>query len=219
MPEFTERFFIFPPVSMLWSGDFPLPAIDSRVFIMMNNIGRALVKGYYASGEYVGVMTLPISPPGWLCEQWLEEQKNPSSPEWVKEGIGCEFGSEVSLVEPSRTNGLKHVVLTLQYCLETFEATCQCGTCDPCTVRKDDINKSIAMVEELDWSANTARGGHPARFILQRAAAKAEFDDLKAVARFVRDCLPPHLVLHDNATPAEIAAFASRNDWRLTAIA
>jgi hypothetical protein len=242
MPEFKERFFIAPPVPtsetkkddndnllpvyldergdpMLWSGDFPLPTIDSRVFIKVNNIGWALVKGYYASGGYVGVMTLPISPPVWLCEQWLEEQKNPSSSEWVKQGIGCEFGSELSLAEPGTTGELQHVILTLQYCLETFEATCQCGRCDPCTQGKEDITKAISTVEELDWRGNTGTSGRHARFLLQRAAAKAEFDDLRAVARFVRDCLPSHLVLHDNATPAEIAAYASRNDWRLTEVA
>jgi hypothetical protein len=172
MPEFKERFFIPPPVPtsetsndandnllpvyrdeqgepLLWSGDFPLPIIDSRVFVKLNKIGWALVKGYYASSGYVGVMTLPINPPAWLCEQWLEEQKDPSSPEWLKQGIGCEFGSELSLVEPVTTSGLQHIVFTLQYCLETFEGACQCGTCDPCTQGKNDIKKAISTVEAL----------------------------------------------------------------------
>lgn len=90
MSEFIERFFIpFPnatsekrkdangnlldvylderPEPLLWSGDFPLPSINSRVFVKRNNIGPALVKGYYQSGRYVGVMTLPMRSPWWLC--------------------------------------------------------------------------------------------------------------------------------------------------------
>ena len=32
-----------------------------------------------------------------------------------------------------KTEPLEDVIFTLQYCLETFEQTCQCGHCDPCT--------------------------------------------------------------------------------------
>jgi hypothetical protein len=63
-----------------------------------------------------------MRPPWWLCEQWLEEQKNSSRPEWVRQGIGCDFGCELSLVPPDPTSQLTFLVLTLQYCLETFEA-------------------------------------------------------------------------------------------------
>jgi hypothetical protein len=171
MPALVERFFIPPPIPtsetkkdandqllpvyldekgrpLLWSGGFPLPAIDSRVFVKMNNIGWALVKGYYASAGYVGVMTLPLSPPAWLFEQCLEDH-DPDRPEWAKKGIGCEFGSELSLVDSAKNNDLQDVVLTLQYCLETFEATCQCGGCDPCTQGKRDIRRAISKVEDL----------------------------------------------------------------------
>jgi hypothetical protein len=122
MPEYRERLFVPAPVltsekgkgrgeellpvyvddegqRVLWSGDFPLPSLESRVFITMNGIGWAVVKGYFVSAGYLGVMTLPIDPPVWLCRQWIEEQKN-ASPEWAKQGIGCEYGSELALVAP-----------------------------------------------------------------------------------------------------------------------
>jgi len=237
MPECTDRFFIPPPSPtsetrtgeddnllpvyleengglLLWSGDFPLPAIDSRVFVNVNNIGWALVKGYYASAGYLGVMTLPINPPMWLCEQWLED-KDSERPEWAKQGIGCEFGSELSLVEPAKSNGLQEVVLTLQYCLETFEATCQCEKCDPCRRGRRDIRRAISIVEEFCWPIDTPAGIQSPRFVLQRAGVKAEFDGLRTVIDFVRDFLPPSIVLHDSATRAEVAAMAARKHWTL----
>jgi len=45
------------------------------------------------------------------------------------------------------------IVLTLQYCLETFEQACQCGECDPCTQGQADIKEAIAAVETLTASA------------------------------------------------------------------
>ena len=42
---------------------------------------------------------------------------------------------------------LRSVILTLQYCLETFQQTCQCGQCDPCTRGIEDIRQSIRDVE------------------------------------------------------------------------
>jgi len=85
---------------LMWSGDFPLPAVGSRVFITMNNIGWAVVKGYFESYGYLGLMTLPLSPPEWLIKQRGEALKERNSPHWVREGIGCEFGSELSLKRP-----------------------------------------------------------------------------------------------------------------------
>ena len=43
---------------------------------------------------------------------------------------------------------LQSVVLTLQYCLETFEQNCQCGRCDPCTRGRKDIEKAIRDIED-----------------------------------------------------------------------
>lgn len=125
MPELPERFFIPTPIStsqtqsdgsnkfavylneqgqrLLWSGDLPLPAIGSRVFITMNNIGWALVKGYFESYGYLGVMTLAIDPPAWLRQQQMDTSKEPDAPRWAREGVGCEYGSELSLQAPVPT--------------------------------------------------------------------------------------------------------------------
>lgn len=39
--------------------------------------------------------------------------------------------------------------LTLQYCLETFEQTCQCGVCDPCTNGQRDIKRAISTLDNI----------------------------------------------------------------------
>jgi NADH:ubiquinone oxidoreductase subunit F (NADH-binding) len=44
---------------------------------------------------------------------------------------------------------LKSIMLTLQYCLETFQGTCQCGTCDPCTKGQKDIEQAIEDVQNV----------------------------------------------------------------------
>lgn len=44
---------------------------------------------------------------------------------------------------------LQSVILTLQYCLETSEQTCQCGRCDPCRQGQDDIKQAIQTIEDL----------------------------------------------------------------------
>lgn len=48
----------------------------------------------------------------------------------------------------SNGNNLEFVVLTLQYCLETFEQNCQCGRCDPCRKGQDDIKRALRIVED-----------------------------------------------------------------------
>jgi hypothetical protein len=64
-----------------------------------------------------------------------------------------------------KTEPLEDVVFTLQYCLETFEQTCQCGHCDPCTKGKRDITRSIRTIEDLQLERRKleARGAfsHP----------------------------------------------------------
>lgn len=42
---------------------------------------------------------------------------------------------------------LRDVILTLQYCLETFEATCQCGRCDSCTKGQGAIRNAISAAQ------------------------------------------------------------------------
>lgn len=86
---------------MKWSGSFPLPAIGSRVFVTMNSIGWAVVKGYFESAGYVGVMTKATNPPKWLRAQHRRDLKSGRTmPKWRIEGIGCEFGAEIALKRP-----------------------------------------------------------------------------------------------------------------------
>lgn len=121
----TERFFILTPtptskthehcaiyldasgMEMRWSAKFPIPAIGQRIFITLNGIGWAVVKGYFVSetsyANYVGVMTLPTNPPAWLKAQNRRDKKareNRNQPQWMIDGIGCEFGAEIELKRP-----------------------------------------------------------------------------------------------------------------------
>jgi NADH:ubiquinone oxidoreductase subunit F (NADH-binding) len=48
-----------------------------------------------------------------------------------------------------KTKPIQDVILTLQYCLETFEQTCQCGRCDPCSKGRKDIARAIRTMEGL----------------------------------------------------------------------
>ena len=45
--------------------------------------------------------------------------------------------------------GLQSIILTLQYCLETFEQSCQCGRCDPCVRGQGEIKAAIQTLEDL----------------------------------------------------------------------
>jgi len=131
----TERFFILTPTptghrgkdhggnehtiyldasgkEMFWSADFAIPSIGQRIFITMNSIGWAVVKGYFVSetdtDNYVGVMTLATRPPKWLRDQHKRDLKHgffgsgSPMPQWMKDGIGCEFGTEIALKRPSK---------------------------------------------------------------------------------------------------------------------
>jgi len=48
------------------------------------------------------ITTLPENPPKWLVEQNKRDSKNRVRPQWMREGIGCEFGAEIALTEPDR---------------------------------------------------------------------------------------------------------------------
>ena len=88
---------------LIWAdhnGSTPLPEIGETVMITMNGIGPAVVKGYFASGEtegqmFLGVMTLALHPPKWLKQQNRDDAKDASKPEWIRQGIGCEFACEI----------------------------------------------------------------------------------------------------------------------------
>ena len=88
-----------------WSADFPLPEIGSRIFIAMNSIGWAKVMGYLESDHFLGVMTKATKPPVWLRKQLSRDRKEARSsakphPQWMLDGIGCEFGNELRLKRP-----------------------------------------------------------------------------------------------------------------------
>ena len=83
-----------------WSARFPLPQIGQRIYITMNSIGWATVKGFFESAGFVGVMALAENPPKWLKEQ-RKRDKSTNQPQWIKDGIGCEFGAEIELQKPS----------------------------------------------------------------------------------------------------------------------
>ncbi|SDI59075.1 hypothetical protein [Variovorax sp. OV700] len=52
-----------------WSAEFEVPAIGTDVLIRINDIGRAQVVGYATQDGYLGVMTVPYSPPAWWVRQ------------------------------------------------------------------------------------------------------------------------------------------------------
>ena len=85
---------------LIWTAAFPLPEIGDMVYITMNGIGYAKVKGYFAShlesgDNYIGTMCLAICPPEWLVKQNAEDRHDMRRPDWYRAGIGCEFGTEI----------------------------------------------------------------------------------------------------------------------------
>jgi hypothetical protein len=81
-----------------WSGPKDPPAIGQEIRISMNGIGPAIVKGYFSSEGWLGVMTLALDPPAWLLKQRERDRQDPrfaTRPQWWKDGIGCEFGTEI----------------------------------------------------------------------------------------------------------------------------
>jgi hypothetical protein len=79
----------------------PLPKIGDQIKVDMNGIGPAVVKGYFVSevedGNYLGIMALHLKPPKWLVDQRKRDaqDKTRNHPNWVVEGIGCFFGTEI----------------------------------------------------------------------------------------------------------------------------
>lgn len=96
MPAF--RLYRSGALTLKWSNEKEPPAIGQEITITMNGIGPAIVKGYFASEDFLGVMTLATNPPKWLREQRERDRKdvrNKLRPGWWLEGIGCEFGAEI----------------------------------------------------------------------------------------------------------------------------
>ena len=80
----------FAQDGLKWSADFDAPSIGEDVIIRINGIGRAKVVGYASQGGYLGVMTVPCSPPDW----WIR-QNGPPSPD----NAAPAFGAEITRVD------------------------------------------------------------------------------------------------------------------------
>lgn len=95
--------------TLKWSGTFPLPDIGTKIYISMNSIGDAIVKGYFAEEGYVGVMAIALDPPAWLVSQRKrnlthKRATGESIPTWIKEGQSTVFGSEIREHKTDETN-------------------------------------------------------------------------------------------------------------------
>jgi hypothetical protein len=88
-PAYTR--YPFAQDMLKWSADFDVPSVGEDVIIRINGIGRAKVVGYASQNGYLGVMTVPYSPPDW----WIR-QNGPPSPD----SAALAFGAEISLVLP-----------------------------------------------------------------------------------------------------------------------
>ncbi|GER21373.1 hypothetical protein VCH24_64250 [Variovorax boronicumulans] len=88
MPPYTRD--PFAQDMFKWSADFEVPSIGADVIIRIYGIGRAKVVGYASQGGYLGVMTVPYSPPDW----WIRQNGPPSA-----DNAALAFGAEISLVD------------------------------------------------------------------------------------------------------------------------
>lgn len=80
----------FAPDMFKWSGNFDVPSVGEDVIIRINAISRAKVVGYATQGGYLGVMTVPYSPPDW----WIHQNGQPSP-----DNAALAFGAEISRIE------------------------------------------------------------------------------------------------------------------------
>jgi hypothetical protein len=108
---------------MLWSAPFALPAIGQRIYVTMNGLGWAKVRGYFTEhgndAWYLGVMTELEKPPAWLRRQ-RKERMNDKLPQWAKDGIGCEYGAEIALTKPRQPRVKKVVAAAAMLLLSLF---------------------------------------------------------------------------------------------------
>jgi hypothetical protein len=72
-----------------WSAEFEVPAVGAGILIRLNGIGRARVVGYATHGGYLGVMSVPCTPPDW----WIR-QNGPPTPD----NAALAFGAEIALL-------------------------------------------------------------------------------------------------------------------------
>ena len=74
------------PDQFRWSSPHEVPAIGQDIVIRFNGIGRARVVGYATVSGYLGVMTVPYSPPDW----WVRQNGPPSH-----HNAALVFGAEI----------------------------------------------------------------------------------------------------------------------------
>ena len=114
-------------------------------------------------------------------------------------------------------NPLQSVLLTLQYCLATFQSACQCQCCEPCTQGQKNIQKAIRVLEDVLKPGEPIRNTNVpvVRYALERRSARAEFLDRPALLQFLREVLPSTLRLEADADTTELAAKAASRQWTL----
>lgn len=111
---------------------------------------------------------------------------------------------------------LTSIILTLQYCLETFEQSCSCGRCDPCTRGQSEIKQAIETLEKLTQQSNRVAAKAPSvRYALERKDTRIEFQDRPTFVQFVRELLPATVLLGEDATTSELAVMAATRNWAL----
>lgn len=110
---------------------------------------------------------------------------------------------------------LQSIILTLQYCLETFEQSCSCGLCVPCTQGQERIKEAIQTLERLTQRSRTVPAETPVQFALERNDTRIEFPDRPTLIQFVRELIPSTVLLGEDATTLEIAAMATTRNWAL----
>lgn len=103
------------------------------------------------------------------------------------------------------------ILWTLQYCLETFEQNCQCGTCDPCTKGQADLRDCIDALQHQrveKWPAGS--------YLLQRESTVVQCENRPALLQLVRDIVPGASV-RDDISNELVAALIARKNLTLTA--
>lgn len=110
---------------------------------------------------------------------------------------------------------LQSIIFTLQYCLETFEQSCSCGLCVPCTRGQERIKEAIQTLERLAHRSSAVRAEAQVRYALEQKDTRIEFLDRPTLIQFIRELMPATLLLGEDAANPEIAAMARTRNWTL----
>lgn len=71
------------------NGTAQPPKIGTKVYVTMNKLGPATVKGYFVEGGWLGILVKFSDPPKW----WREQNGSPAK------SMGHIFGPEFRIVE------------------------------------------------------------------------------------------------------------------------